>query len=209
MAAGTADTELQVERVVLRIHAAHQSRPTARPPTSTWCTSGTGSRSGGSTGRSRFGSRSSHVVASELVVYNPMGILITYLQADRALVTEELAMISHLAGTRERHSSPSGGRGARPSGSRWPACTAACSPAPNGLRLSTNAHPRTGCAVFVHALITSKAWPQKRPLPGVKGIGRVCRIFSTAALPGARRRGHPPPQDPLPTDGAHAAAPLA
>ena len=28
------------------------------------------------------------VIPSELVVYNPMGILITYLQADRALVTE-------------------------------------------------------------------------------------------------------------------------
>ena len=27
-------------------------------------------------------------IPSELVVYNPMGILITYLQADRALVTE-------------------------------------------------------------------------------------------------------------------------
>ena len=29
------------------------------------------------------------VIPSELVVYNPMGILITYLQADRALVTEQ------------------------------------------------------------------------------------------------------------------------
>ena len=28
------------------------------------------------------------VIPSQLVVYNPMGILITYLQADRALVTE-------------------------------------------------------------------------------------------------------------------------
>ena len=28
------------------------------------------------------------VIPSELVVYNPMGILITYLQTDRALVTE-------------------------------------------------------------------------------------------------------------------------
>ena len=27
-------------------------------------------------------------IPSELVVYNPMGLLITYLQADRALVTE-------------------------------------------------------------------------------------------------------------------------
>ena len=29
------------------------------------------------------------VIPSELVVYNPMGILITYLQTDRALVTEQ------------------------------------------------------------------------------------------------------------------------
>ena len=29
------------------------------------------------------------VIPSELVVYNPMGILITYLQVDRALVTEQ------------------------------------------------------------------------------------------------------------------------
>ena len=29
------------------------------------------------------------IIPSELVVYNPMGILITYLQADRALVTEQ------------------------------------------------------------------------------------------------------------------------
>ena len=29
------------------------------------------------------------VIPSEFVVYNPMGILITYLQADQALVTEQ------------------------------------------------------------------------------------------------------------------------
>ena len=28
------------------------------------------------------------LIPSELVVYNPMGLLITYLQADRALITE-------------------------------------------------------------------------------------------------------------------------
>ena len=60
-----------------------------------------------------------------------MGILITYLQADRALVTEQPQMIAHLTGTRETRSSPSAGRGARPSGLRWRASTAACSPAPS------------------------------------------------------------------------------
>ena len=43
MAAGTADTEHQVEQVVLRIHP-HPRRRTARRPTSTWSTSGRGRR---------------------------------------------------------------------------------------------------------------------------------------------------------------------
>ena len=87
MAAGTADTELQVEQVVLRIHP-HRRRRTARPPISTWSRL----RQGQETLRERWSITLRFtfltVIPSELVVYNPMGILITYLQADRALVTE-------------------------------------------------------------------------------------------------------------------------
>ena len=86
VAAGTAETERQVERVVLRIH------PSPEPPH-------------GATAdfelvhlaatrevlRERWSLSLQFefldVIPPELVVHNPMGILITYLQADRALVT--------------------------------------------------------------------------------------------------------------------------
>ncbi|MDE2979833.1 MAG: VirB8/TrbF family protein [Gemmatimonadota bacterium] len=86
VAAGTAETERQVERVVLRIH------PSPEPPH-------------GATAdfelvhlaatrevlRERWSLSLQfdflEVIPPELVVHNPMGILITYLQADRALVT--------------------------------------------------------------------------------------------------------------------------
>ena len=86
VAAGTAETERQVERVVLRIH------PSPEPPHGAtadfelvhlaaaqevlrerWSLS------------LRFEFLDS--VPPELVVHNPMGLLITYMQADRALVT--------------------------------------------------------------------------------------------------------------------------
>ena len=87
MAAGTADTELQVEQVVLRIHPAPEA-----PHGATADFDLVHLRQGQETLRERWSITLRFtfltVIPSELVVYNPMGILITYLQADRALVTE-------------------------------------------------------------------------------------------------------------------------
>ncbi len=88
MAAGTADTELQVEQVVLRIHPAPEA-----PHGATADFDLVHLRQGQETLRERWSITLRFtfltVIPSELVVYNPMGILITYLQADRALVTEQ------------------------------------------------------------------------------------------------------------------------
>ena len=87
MAAGTADTEHQVEQVVLRIHPAPEA-----PHGATADFDLVHLRQGQETRRERWSITLRFtfltVIPSELVVYNPMGILITYLQADRALVTE-------------------------------------------------------------------------------------------------------------------------
>ena len=88
MAAGTADTELQVEQVVLRIHPAPEA-----PHGATADFDLVHLRDGQETLRERWSLTLRFEflarVPSELVVYNPMGVLITYLQADRALVTEQ------------------------------------------------------------------------------------------------------------------------
>ena len=90
MAAGTADTEHQVEQVVLRIHPAPEA-----PHGATADFDLVHLRQGQETLRERWSITVRFtflsVIPSELVVYNPMGILITYLQADRALVTEAAA----------------------------------------------------------------------------------------------------------------------
>ena len=87
MAAGTADTELQVEQVVLRIH------PSPEPPHGATADFDlVHLHDGQETRRERWSLtlrfRFLERIPPELVIYNPMGILITYLQADRALVTE-------------------------------------------------------------------------------------------------------------------------
>ena len=88
MAAGTADTELQVEQVVLRIHPAPEAPHGATADFDLVHLS-----AGQETLRERWSLTLRFEflaqVASELVVYNPMDILITYLQADQALVTEQ------------------------------------------------------------------------------------------------------------------------
>ena len=87
MATGTVDTELQVEQVMLRIHPAPEAphRATAdfdlvhlRDGQETVC------ERWSLTHRFTF----LDAIPSELVVYNPMGLFRTFLQADRALVTE-------------------------------------------------------------------------------------------------------------------------
>ena len=87
MAAGTTDTERQVEQVVLRIHPAPEA-----PHGATADFDLVHLRDGQETLRERWSLTLRFtflaIIPSELVVYNPMGILITYLQADRALVTE-------------------------------------------------------------------------------------------------------------------------
>ena len=87
-AAGTADAELQIEQVVLRIHSAPEPPHGATADFDLVTLSGEQElrrERWSLTLRFEFLDR----VPSELVVYNPMGLLITYLQADRALVTEE------------------------------------------------------------------------------------------------------------------------
>ncbi|MCY3706204.1 MAG: VirB8/TrbF family protein [Gammaproteobacteria bacterium] len=88
VAAGTAETERQVERVVLRIH------PSPEPPHGATADFELVHLAAGQemlrerwslTLRFEF----LDSVPPELVVHNPMGILVTYLQADRALVTGE------------------------------------------------------------------------------------------------------------------------
>ena len=86
MAAGTADTELQVEQVVLRIH------PSPEPPHGATADFDlVHLRDGREVRRERWSLTLRfdflERIPSELVVHNPMGILVTYLQADQALVT--------------------------------------------------------------------------------------------------------------------------
>ena len=85
---GFADSESQVENVVLRIHAAEEP-PHGATADFDLVTLAREQE----TQRQRWSLSLRFVflqeVPPELVVYNPMGIMITYLQADRALVTGE------------------------------------------------------------------------------------------------------------------------
>ncbi len=88
MAAGTADTERQVEQVVLRIH------PSPEPPHGATADFDlVHLRDGQEIRRERWSLTLRfdflRSIPRELVVHNPMGILVTYLQADQALVTED------------------------------------------------------------------------------------------------------------------------
>ena len=88
VAAGTAGTELQVEQVVLRIH------PAPEPPHSATADFELVHLAGEEELRRERWSLTLRfefleAIPQELVVYNPMGLLITYLQADRTLVTGE------------------------------------------------------------------------------------------------------------------------
>ena len=85
-AAGTAETERQVERVVLRIH------PSPEPPHGATADFELVHLAAGQEVLRERWSLSLRFefldsVPPQLVVHNPMGILITYLRADRALVT--------------------------------------------------------------------------------------------------------------------------
>ena len=87
-AAGTAGTELQVEEIVLRIH------PAPEPPHSATADFELVRLAGEEELRRERWSLTLRfefleAIPQELVVHNPMGLLITYLQADRALVTGE------------------------------------------------------------------------------------------------------------------------
>ena len=87
-AAGTVGTDLQVEEVVLRIH------PAPEPPHSATADFGLVHLAGEEELRRERWSLTVRfdfleAIPQELVVYRPMGLLITHLQADRALVTGE------------------------------------------------------------------------------------------------------------------------
>ena len=86
--AGTAETESQVEQVVLRIH------PAPEPPHGATADFDLVHLSGEQEVRRERWSLTLRFefldsVPPELVVHNPMGLLVTYMQADRALVTGE------------------------------------------------------------------------------------------------------------------------
>ena len=85
---GFADTQSQVENVVLRIHAAEEP-----PHAATADFDLVSLAREQETERQPWALSIKFVflpeVPPDLVVYNPMGIMITYLQADRALVTEQ------------------------------------------------------------------------------------------------------------------------
>ena len=87
MAADAIETELQVEQVVLRIHPAPEASHGATADLDL-----VHLRDGRETVRERWSLTLRFtfldVIPSELVVYSPIGLLITYLQANRALVTE-------------------------------------------------------------------------------------------------------------------------
>ena len=87
-AAGTAESEREVEQVVLRIH------PAPEPPHGATADFDLVHLRGEREIRRERWSLTLRFefldsVPSELVVHNPMGLLITYLRADRALVSEE------------------------------------------------------------------------------------------------------------------------
>ena len=86
VAAGTADTELEVEQVVLRIH------PAPEPPHGATADFDLVHLSGEQELRRERWTLSIRFefldsIPPELVVHNPMGLLVTYMRADRALVT--------------------------------------------------------------------------------------------------------------------------
>ena len=88
VAAGTAETESQVEQVVLRIH------PAPEPPHGATADFDLVHLSSEQEIRRERWSLTLRfefldAVPPELVVHNPMGLLVTYMQADRALVTGE------------------------------------------------------------------------------------------------------------------------
>ena len=87
-AAGTAETEREVENVVLRIH------PAPEPPHGATADFDLVHLRGEQELRRERWSLTLRFeflesVPNELVVHNPMGLLITYTRADRALVTED------------------------------------------------------------------------------------------------------------------------
>ena len=88
VAAGTADTERDVENVVLRIHPAPEA-----PHGATADFDLVQLRGAQEIRRERWSLTLRFEfldsVPNELVVHNPMGLLVTYMRADRALVTED------------------------------------------------------------------------------------------------------------------------
>ena len=173
MAAGTADTELQVEQVVLRIHPAPEA-----PHGATADFDLVHLRQGQETLRERWSITLRFtfltVIPSELVVYNPMGIP-HHLPPGRPCPGHGAAqVITHLRG-REAALEPFGWTRRQ---AEWIAL--ACLHSGVFIRAQwsrfLDAHPeqvRRG----VHALIAQGAATEET-VPGIKGIGRVCRIFA-------------------------------
>ena len=98
--------------------------------------------------------------------------------------------IVQLRGRAIRRSRRLAERETRRRGSRWSASTAGCSPAHRGRGSWTRTPNSCGaaCTLIARGLAAEGDCARHSG-----GIGRVCRIFARSRLPGARRRGHPPP----------------
>ena len=109
LAAGAAKDELQVDRVVLRIQANPQE-----PHSATADFDLVRMVMANEVSRERWTLSLQFqfldTIPPDLIVHNPMGIVISYLQGDRAIVTGDPMMIKHLRG-RERKLEPLGWTG--------------------------------------------------------------------------------------------------
>ena len=135
LAAGAAKDELQVDRVVLRIQANPQE-----PHSATADFDLVRMAMANEVSRERWTLSLQFLfldtIPPDLIVHNPMGIVISYLQGDRAIVTGEAMMIEHLRGRGTKTGTARLDRAGRRSGSRSCVCIAASSPALNSVTTS-------------------------------------------------------------------------
>ena len=125
LAAGAAKDELQVDRVVLRIQANPQE-----PHSATADFDLVRMVMANEVSRERWTLSLQFLfldtIPPDLIVHNPMGIVISYLQGDRAIVHRR-PMDRALAGKGNSTGNNSVGRAGKRSGSRWCVCIAAFS----------------------------------------------------------------------------------
>ena len=175
LAAGAARDELQVERVVLRIQANPQ-----QPHSATADFDLVRLVMANEVHRERWTLSLQfqflNQIPSDLIVFNPMGIVITYLRGDRAVRQRRARMIEHLRG-RERKLKPLGWTGQE---AEWIALV--CLHSGVFTRAQFCHYFDTGrwaAHRFVKALIERKAAVESE-WPLMNGGGKTCRISSKA-----------------------------